>query len=98
MIELSTPDGNIKWKLGKHLKGDEAALEAYRRRRPGYFGRPPGLSCERAHRRRDSFLALAQMVWPSFQVVRDTDSVGQQSRSRGADPLDHPTQLARTLL
>jgi hypothetical protein len=76
MIELTTPDGTIKWKLGKHLKGDEAALEAYRRPRPGSFGRPPGLSCERAHRRRDSFLELALIVWPNFQVVRDTDPVG----------------------
>lgn len=72
MIELNTPDGTIKWKLGKHLKGDDTALAAFRRPRAGTFGREPGLPAERAHRRRDSFLHLAQTIWPNFEVVKDT--------------------------
>lgn len=73
MIELKTTDGTIKWKAGKHLKGDEEALEIFRQPRPGEFGKAPGLSSERAHRRRDSFLHLAQTIWPNFEVVKDTE-------------------------
>lgn len=72
MIELKTPDGTIKWKLGKRLKGDDSALLVFRLPRPGVFGRDPGLPCDRAHRRRDSFMHLVQTIWPSFEVVRDT--------------------------
>ena len=28
MIELNTPDGMLKWKSGKHIKGDDAAVTA----------------------------------------------------------------------
>ena len=79
MIELKTPDGTIKWKEGKHLKGDDSALDVFRRPRPGVFGRAPGLPSERAHRRRDSFLALAQIIWPNFEVVRDTHPIDKPS-------------------
>lgn len=75
MIELKTANGTIKWKAGKHLKGDEAALEAFRQPRVGEFGSAPGVSSERAHKRRDSFLHLAQTIWPSFEVVKDTEPV-----------------------
>ena len=75
MIELKTADGTIKWKAGKHLKGDESALEIFRQPRAGEFGRAPGVSSDLAHRRRDSFLHLAQTIWPNFEVVKDTDPV-----------------------
>ncbi|MFN8610867.1 MAG: hypothetical protein U0931_25215 [Vulcanimicrobiota bacterium] len=73
MIELKTPDGIIKWKLGKLVKGDKSALEVFQRPRPGSFGRAPGLPSEKAHRRRDSFLQLVGTIWPDFEVIRDTD-------------------------
>ncbi len=73
MIELKTTNGTIKWKAGKHLKGDEAALEIFRQARPGEFGQAPGVTFGLAHRRRDSFLHLAQTIWPNFEVVKDTE-------------------------
>lgn len=76
MIELKTPDGTLKWKLGKHIKGDEAAVTAFRQPREGEFGAAPGVSAARAHKRKDSFLHLAQTVWPTHSVVRDTDDQG----------------------
>ena len=72
MIKLKTPDGNILWKQGKHVRGDDSALAVYRSPRPGVFGSAPGLPCERAHRRRDSFLHLIRTIWPNFEMVRET--------------------------
>lgn len=74
MIELTTPDGTLKWKSGKLLKGDEAALKVIRQPRAGRFGAVPGLSAERAHKRKDSFLHLVRTIWPNYRLIKDTDS------------------------
>ena len=74
MLEISTPEGKIQWKLGKHIKGDEAAVQAFKQPRDGRFGDEPGLKAVRAHRRRDAFLDLAGTIWPTFKITRDTDS------------------------
>lgn len=73
MIELKTADGTLKWKMGKKLKGDETALEVFRRPRSGVFGAAPGLPSIKAHRQRESFLHLARTIWPDYQMVVDTE-------------------------
>jgi len=76
MLEISTPEGKIQWKMGKHIKGDEAAVSIFKLPRDGKFGEAPGLISAKAHRRRDAFLDLAGTIWPTFKITRDTDTVG----------------------
>ncbi|MBT9586793.1 hypothetical protein IV102_25845 [bacterium] len=73
MIELNTPDGMLKWKSGKHIKGDDAAVTAFRQPREGQFGAPPGVAAAYAHKRKDSFLHLAKTIWPDHKVIKDTE-------------------------
>ncbi len=73
MLEILTPEGKIQWKLGKHIKGDEAAVTTFKLPRDGRFGEAPALKAARAHRRRDAFLDLAGTIWPTFKITRDTE-------------------------
>ncbi len=73
LIEIETPDGRLRFRRGRAIKGDPVALQRLNEPRPGFFGAIPGCRYNMVRHRKDSFIHLVSVIWPNYTVVKDTE-------------------------
>jgi hypothetical protein len=73
MIVVATPDGQVRWTAGQDPRGDALALAQLNTPRPGDFGCVPGVPWDEVYDRKDAFLHLVAVIWPSHIVESDTE-------------------------